>query len=98
MSDQKDAKPSNEFVICGPDLGNGQKAALKLSEEGISAGTLSDQIQPNGEFLELQRVENSPIMRVIGKGKNYGPAKVNSQQYRNGWENIFGNRQAVGKA
>ena len=42
--------------------------------------------------------EHHPDCPLYRESKEDGPAKVNSEAYRRGWETIFGKKQPVGEA
>lgn len=99
MSDNKEQK--QDLLITGPQLDEKHKAAIRISENRISVGTIapmSEGIHPNAELIQTQPVggEGSPVSVIVASSK-HGPAMVNSEDFRRGWTNIFGERE-VGRA
>ena len=88
-----------DLLTLGPDLGNGDRPFIrKDTEDKISIGTMHP-IQ-DGEPLpenavSLRRIDGSMFeVEQIHKG----PSRAVSDDYRGGWDRIFGGKQSVGIA
>jgi len=98
MTDDKEDKG---FIVMGHELENGGRAALRIDKEGVHPGEMFREGQaPDCAEGLLTRVQTEQIAGQIYQvteeepvGK---PSMVNSRAYRNNWDNIFGNKQAVG--
>lgn len=97
MSDKKEQKP--EFVICGPSIDGTRKAAIRISEDTVSIGTIApmNAYEPGAELIEARQLGNSPVLEITASSRN-GPAQVSNENFRRGWDNIFGNKQPIAQA
>lgn len=97
-----DNKKSDDYVIYGPSCCDEHHAAPCVrSRDGQAEMGL---IRP---FVEgEQPVEGAELVRLERLGPGVaritevisGPAMVNSQEYRDNWDTIFGGKQTVGEA
>ena len=102
----KQKESTDEFVVAGPELPNGNTLALHHSKDNVY--TIGEITQVNGkslpdETLILKNCCGTPYFNVLGsvgeiKKLAAGPAKVTSDAYRVGWEGIFGNSKTIGQA
>jgi hypothetical protein len=94
-----------EFVTLGPSLPDGSVMAVKSSDDGIQFGTLQKIEEGDSllgkDLVRLSPVENLPLYEMehvydgrIPDQKSSGPSMVNSRAYRDGWDNIFGNKKS----
>jgi hypothetical protein len=94
-----------EFVTLGPSLPDGSVMAVKSSDDGIQFGTLHKINEGDSllgkDLVRLSPVDNLPLYEMehiydgsIPDQKNSGPSMVNSRAYRDGWDNIFGNKKS----
>jgi hypothetical protein len=92
---------NEDFVIPGPQLPNGNSICIRHSaDHSLTLG----EVHPvkEGEPLHddavlLKHRENSGVYDIIGSVgdmKAGKPSMVNSQQYKDRWESIFGGRTA----
>jgi hypothetical protein len=101
MADDKEDKG---FVVMGPELSNGGRAALRVTKEGTQEGVMFREGEAPADCGEgeLTRVETEqiagPIYQVTSEVPISKPSKVNSKAFRNNWDGIFGNKQAMGEA
>lgn len=95
MSDTK----KDDFVIRTGVQVEGGELAVRINEEGVSAGAVKEFGPDTPEGTEVLQVEaHGPIGRVIGVSKVTGPAKCNSNDFRSGWDRIFGGNRQVAQA
>jgi hypothetical protein len=98
------AEEDKGFIIMGPELENGGRSALRVTTEGTQEGVLfREGLAPNdcaGGMLSRIRTEqiSGSIYQVTDEEVIGKPSMVNSKQYRENFDNIFGNKQAVGEA
>jgi len=101
MADNKEDKG---FVVMGPELKTGGRAALRITKEGTREGVMFREGEAPDDCGggELTRVETEKIAGAIYQvtsevpiGK---PSKVNSKAFRDNWDGIFGNKRVVGDA
>ena len=98
----KDAEKGKDVVVLGPPTADGGGFhVLRAREECLEAGELRalEQGQPiQGEVVTLEPRKDQP--RVLDVTDSWippgprakGPAKVSTQAYREGWDEIFGRR------
>ena len=98
---------TDEYVIAGPVLPNGNLLALHHTKENqYMIGEIAHQIDGKSlpdETLLLESNPGTPYFNILGtvgeiKKLASGPAMVTSDAYRAGWDGVFGNRQTVGQA
>ena len=99
MADQED----KGFIVMGPELENGGRAAIRVDRDGVHSGEMFREGQvPDCDEGLLTRVETEqiagPIYQVTSEEPVGKPSMVNSRAYRNNWDNIFGKKQAIGEA
>lgn len=99
---QKTAERGKDVVVLGPPSADGEGFhVLRAREERLEAGELRalEQGKPiQGEVVTLEPRKNQP--RVLDVTDSWvppgprakGPAKVSTQAYRDGWDEIFGRR------
>ncbi|MCK9567516.1 hypothetical protein M0R72_01040 [Candidatus Pacearchaeota archaeon] len=99
MADDKD----KGFIVMGPELPNGGRAAIHVDKEGVHHGEMFREGEaPECAEGELTRIRTEqiagPIYQVTEEEPIGKPLMVNSLDYRNNWNNIFGKKQDVGEA
>ncbi len=102
---EKRKKEDLGFVICGSESENGERNCLRVMPDGLETGTLTpfrgfDRMRDGARVLRGNVM--GPIVNVTEvsepfKDGSEGPAKVTSNEYRSGWEAIWG-KQEVGQA
>lgn len=109
MADEKDdgkgACPNGDVVSLGPDLGGVRPYLRHRPDHTLQAGLArcvadGEDIAKEGMYHLRQRegrneYDVEPVSEATSRS---GPAKVTSNAYRTGWENIFGAKTPVGKA
>jgi hypothetical protein len=97
--------PTDEYVIAGPTLSNGNVLALHHTKENkYIIGEITNQTNSlPDETLLLKSNPGTPYLDVLGtvgemKKLTSGPAMVTSNAYRAGWSRIFNNHQTIGQA
>lgn len=99
MGDEHKCDSGAEIVI-GPEVGEGQRLAIRHTEDHqIEAGVIR-QVK-DGESLpedsfHVEQIEGNRYKYT--KVERPGPARVTTPAYRDGWDRIFGGKQAVGQA
>jgi len=93
-------KEDKGFVIMGPELENGGRAALRIDKDGVRSGEMFREGQMSDCDCEVTRIEtkqiSGSIYEVTEEEPVGRPSMVNSLAYRNNWNNIFGNKQEIG--
>jgi hypothetical protein len=90
------------FIICGPETGDGGNRCIRLSPDGpVEIGTLAPfsgfANTPEGARIIEGKVAG-PVIKVTSMSEPIGkPSKVTSDEYRSGWDTIWGKRE-VGQA
>lgn len=84
-----------DVVVLGPPTKDGEGVhVLRATEEKVEAGelrALKEGKPIHGEVLSLEpRKDNPRVCDVRSSYRPKGPAKVNSQSYRDNWEETFG--------
>ncbi len=87
-------------MMCLP-LGKDERGNVKMlraDETGFYTGTVTPiedgkPIPEGYELLAMKKIKDSPWMETEVLYSNKGPAKVNNQAYRNGWDAIFGSKK-----
>jgi len=101
MPDKKE-----DVLLMGPDLGDGTRACLRNNGGVFSAGTLAtikDGQPISSELVRLtQRTGNLYDVEQLydpspGSDEKSGPSQVATDDYRTGWEAIWGTK-TVGEA
>lgn len=91
-------KKNDDYMFVGPEVEKGKRPFIRVNEE-VQSGFAVDSDHPESEnsqeTLHLEHV-GGPVHRVVESIKK--PAKVNSNDFRNGWDRIFGGKQVVGQA
>jgi hypothetical protein len=100
MADDKEDKG---FIVMGPELPNGGRAAVHVDKDGVHPGEMFREGEaPECTEGELTRVKTEqiagPLYQVTESEPVGKPSLVNSRAYRQNWENIFGKKQDVGEA
>lgn len=111
MEPKKDA-PLDVAIVGGPtDDGRGHRV-LRIRENDASVGELrpveeGKALAPSTEVVNLSQREGAPQnvfdVRSIHGGESAapppskGPAKVSSDAYRTGWDQLFGDKSLVKK-
>lgn len=106
MSEEK--KSCGDELIAGPELSNGVRPFVRhTSDHTVTGGFMKmakDGQPANGsELVQLTRIEGERYaVKSLYDGTpksddRVGPSKVVSDEYRAGWDRIFGNK-AIGQA
>ena len=101
MADDKEDKG---FVVMGPELENGGRAALRVTKEGTNEGIMfrEGEVPESCKGEKLTRVKTERIAghiyQVIEEVLIGKPLKVNSRSYLDNWDTIFGKKTVVGDA
>jgi hypothetical protein len=84
-------------VILGPPVGDATHLAVRCEDGGDPEPILVNLVPESkaGPTVPLMEHVAGPVYKLSGRK---GPAKVASNAYRSGWDNIFGRRQTVGQA
>lgn len=113
MSDDKTPPSGKDLITFGPDLGDGSRPFFRhrpdhTLETGISRAVTDGQpmnMNEGGSLVKLTPVEDASMYEVetlyehrTSGQEGKGPAKVNSNAYRSGWDSIFGAKKTVGEA
>jgi hypothetical protein len=98
-----DEKEDKGFLVMGPELNNGSRAALRITKEGVHPGELfREGTAPECDDGSITRIKTEQIggsvYQVVEEEPIGKPSKVNSRDYRNNWDNIFGKKTVVGDA
>jgi hypothetical protein len=103
--DKKTPCPAGDELLAGPDLGDGTRPFIRhTADHKIIAGVMKqapDGVPLHSGVFHLDRIEGDrykveDLSAAVVTTK--GPAKVNSREYRNNWDGIFGKKQTVGDA
>lgn len=97
--------PAGDELLAGPDLGDGVRPFIRhTADHKIETGVMKQ--APDGmplqsgvfhlEHVGGDRYKVADLSAAVASTK--GPAKVNSREYRNNWDGIFGKKQPVGDA
>jgi hypothetical protein len=92
-------KEDKGFVVLGPELPSGGRAAIKVDKDGAHTGELfsNDNVPRDSECTQIETQLISGNIHQIIEEKPIGkPSKANSPAYRNNYDTIFGNKQVVG--
>ncbi len=102
------ACPEGDVISVGPNLGGICPFVRHHADHSIETGLARiaepGQIPTSANPLYLtHRQDNVFDVQTMSRGGSdvaptKGPAKVNSPAYKDGWENIFGNKTPVGQA
>lgn len=91
----------DDFVVPGPPLPNGNNICIRhAADHSLSLGEVHavKEGEPiHDDAVLLHRREGSGVYDVVGSVgdmKAGKPSMVNSQQYKDRWESIFGGRTA----
>lgn len=105
MTNQHDGFPGDrDILILGPAIGSARACIRHRPDHSIETGLaqpLKDGVPIHGEVVQIQPLEEAPgcyevkdhcsVSRTQPSPKPAkGPAKVSSDQYRNGWERVYG--------
>lgn len=100
-----DTKCSGEDRLrIGPELGDGRYGYVRhTAEHQIEIGAMrphrdGEPLGANSVRLEERGDGEYAVKPVLEARGHKGPAQVVSDAYRDNWETIFGQRQAIGKA
>lgn len=100
--DNKKGCQNADLVVAGPDLGGGVHLCLRhrpdhSHEIGVAAPLKDGQPIAQGAMILKHREANVFDVEPVPSTTTSGPARVTSNNYRAGWDNIFG-KQTVGEA
>lgn len=108
MSDEKETPCLHgDELWAGPQLEGGVRPFVRhTADHQIQVGLMSQaeevQLPEEGalHFEQIPGTNRFKIEPILGSGclGTKGPAKVNSVQFRNNWDGIFGNKTVVGSA
>lgn len=104
MSENNEKCSGGDELIAGPDVGNGVRPFVRHSADHCITGgliTVAREGQPcNGrELVKLTPIEGSRYSvetlydgtsKPVGVVDRSGPSKVVTNEYRSGWDRIFG--------
>jgi len=98
-----DDKEDKGFLVMGPELENGGRAAIRIDKDGAHPGEMyrpgTAPMDSEGDFTRIKTEQISgPIYQVTEEEPIGRPSMVNSRAYRENWDNIFGNKQVVGES
>jgi hypothetical protein len=89
----------------GPDLGSGHIYVRERANGETSIGLAStdpSRLPTTSSVATIKHVEDNVYEvhdeTVCNAPGSKGPAKVNSREYRDNWDGIFGKKSAVGQA
>jgi hypothetical protein len=91
---------TKDTVWVGPDLGDGERPALRIGPNGqCQAGTLGPPRADADHVLNLRNL-GGPFYQVVDEARVTfsGPSQVATDKYRDGWTRIFGGKPSVGSA
>jgi len=98
-----DRGPKKEdTVVLGPPEEDGSHTCIRKTPDGkVGIGKFYPEgVDPDGEgsgeAVALEQIEGN-LYRVSESSRS-GPAKVTSDAYRVGWDNLFGGKKTVGEA
>ena len=97
-------KKDHGFLIKGPQVSETEQAVVRVGPDGLKTGTISklgdvSDKEPSS-LIRTEQIGDSPIYTVTDEfpSTTGGPALVNSQAFKDGWDSIFGQKQTVGQA
>lgn len=94
--DKKDNNPGdNGFIVLGPDLPNGGRAALRVTKDG---GWVGEMHKEGSVTRVVTKPLGNSILEVVDETPIGKPSKVNSKAYQDGWDRIFGGKKEVDNA
>lgn len=103
MTDEKKPCPDSDVLQAGPELPGGARPFIRHTKDHeIQAGMMTPvrEGEPlNGRkvfYLEGREQDGDFDVTEITPGT--GPAKVNSEKFKTGWDRIFGAKPSVGEA
>lgn len=90
-------KRTDELTV-GPEVEGGGRMFARCNENGVSVGTMSvaedgKPLSEGSELVRLTHIENNRYQ--VEHLYSHGPAKVASEEYRNGWDRIFGKKEVA---
>ena len=93
-------KKKPEYILYGPKDEEGKQDCIRQVNGQLVVGEMRPfngfDGQPAGtEVIRVERI--APSLGIITESYKAGPAMVNSDSYRTGWDNIFGTKK-VGQA
>lgn len=99
---EEDKKTGEDVAFLGPPAeGGGVHVVRHRPDHTWEAGVLRDveDGRPlHGELVRLTQRDGPGYSVETLHGRGEGPAMVNSQAYKDGWENIFGQKVPAGEA
>jgi hypothetical protein len=97
--------PKGDVISVGPDLGGFCPYVRHFPDHSVQTGIAKlaapGEMPATASALYLKHRGGSTFdVQAMSKGGSdmKGPAKVNSESFRTGWDNIFGNKAPVGQA
>jgi len=107
MSDEEKKNCGGDELIAGPELSNGMRPFIRHSPDheitgGLITSAKDGQPVNGSELVQLTRIEGEryavkSLYDASVPSDRAGPSKVVSDEYRDGWDRIFGNR-TIGQA
>lgn len=108
VADASPARPARDVVLVGEPKEGGAVDVVRLREDRVEAGELRPieegkplygelvKLSPRGEHPRLFDVDvlaaAPPRQSDAAERGHRGPALVNSEAFREGWESVFGSR------
>jgi hypothetical protein len=85
-------------VWVGPDIGDGQRAAIRFDGSGGAECGILAPVGPDADHVLDLKQRSGPFYDVVGEAHATlsGPPKVTSKAYRDGWTRVFGGKHPVG--
>lgn len=103
MADEKKSCEGEDILFMGGEVAPGQRACLRhRPDHSIEPGVVADletlESTDNAELLVMRK--EGPVYKVVSSQplSHSGPAHVASENYRDGWDRIFGGKTPVGQA
>jgi hypothetical protein len=102
-----DSSEKLDNLILGPQVTpDGGRAFVRHNEKGVCSGVLrpiKQGMPMYGEAVHLQRIEGNlynvrEYLPTTDNPETSGPVMVNSEEYRTGWDSIFGDKKSVAEA
>ena len=104
MSKDKDKNCPGNYMIPGPELPNGDRLCLTHNENHESGVGIMMRIKHGKPIPDEARmvspIEGTPLYRIGEsvaemKSASIGPAKVNSRDYKSGYDRVFGKKSKL---
>lgn len=108
--DEKKGAPdcnAGDQMVVGPDLGGVRPFVRHTADHRIESGLAKVHVPGTPvtasavvlKYREANLFDVTPVSaRGCSESPKNGPAKVSTEAYRKGWDNIFGNKTTIGQA